>query len=128
MDAWQREIIELHEFFEGLFVGQVQSLDRAEQALHEAFTMVGPTGTRTDRSQVLAQLEAGINHADDLRIGIEQPALIAATDSLVVAEYIEVHERSGVRSGDRRSTVVFRVDPAGPNGLRWLRVHETFID
>ena len=128
MHAWNRAIVELHQFFEDLFLGRVESLNRAEQALDASFTMAGPHGTRTSRAEVLSQLEAGYNQTDELSIGIEQPLLIADDDKIIVAEYIEVHELPNGQRNRRRSTVVFRIDPEGPNGLRWLRVHETFID
>ncbi len=126
--AWQTEIIEPHEFFEQLFLGTTTSLDRADHALHGDFTMAGPHGTRSPRAQVMDQLEAGIGHSAELSIAVEGFELIAETDDLVVAEYIEVHRLSDDRTNRRRSTVVFRKEPDGPNGLRWLRVHETWVE
>lgn len=126
--AWETEIIELHEFFELLFLGTTDSLDRADQALAADFTMAGPSGTLSPRATVMSQLEAGIGHTSELSITVEGLQLLAETDDLVVAEYIEVHGLRDDRSNRRRSTVVFRKDPDGPNGLRWLRVQETWID
>ena len=126
--AWATEIIELHEFFEQLFLGTTDSLDRADRALAAEFTMAGPNGTLSPRATVMSQLKAGIGHSTELSIAVEGLELLVETDDLVVAEYIEVHGLRDDRSNRRRSTVVFRKDPDGPNGLRWLRVHETWID
>lgn len=128
MPAWETEIIELHEFFEQLFLGMTESLERADQALAPDFTMAGPDGSLSSRATVMSQLEAGIGHTPELSITIEGLGLLVETDDLVIAEYIEVHGLRDDRSNRRRSTVVFRKDPDGPNGLRWLRVQETWIN
>ena len=128
MDAWHQEIVELHDFFEELFLGTTESLARADRALADDFTMAGPHGTLSSRAEIRGQLEAGIGHTTDLEITIEEPQLVAETDDLLVAEYIEVHGLRDGRANRRRSTVVFRKDFDGPNGLRWLRVHETWIE
>jgi hypothetical protein len=44
----------------------------------------------------------------------------------VIATYVEHHQLRD-RANHRLATVVFRVDPEGSNGLRWLRVHETWV-
>jgi hypothetical protein len=125
---WQTEIIELHDFFEELFFGNTTSLDRAAAALADDFTMAGPYGAVTSRDQVMAQLESGIGHTSELAISVEGLQLILETEDVVVAEYVEVHSLRDDRSNQRRSTVVFRRDPDGPNGLRWVRVQETWIE
>ena len=127
-EPWHREIVELHEFFEELFLGTTDSLARADAALADEFTMAGPHGIVSPRETVMSQLEAGIAHTTELTILIEEPRLLCETDDLVVAEYVEVHQLREGRGNRRRTTVVFRKDPDGPNGLRWLRAHETWIE
>lgn len=127
MQGWEREIVELHEFFEGWFLGTRDDLDRVEVALAPQFTMAGPDGTVAARSETIAAIEAGFAHTESLRIRIEAPELIVETDELVVAEYVEVHELAD-RTNRRRTTVVFRRDATAPNGLQWLRAQETWID
>ena len=124
---WQREIDELHQCFEAWFLGSGGDLDRVERALGPSFTFVGPDGVRSDRSAVIAQIDGGRAHTDALVIRITDHRLITATDDVVVAEYIEHHDLAD-RSNHRRSTVVFDVDPDGPNGLRWRHVQETWCD
>ena len=123
---WRSEVDELHQFFQALFLAEVESTDRADDAFGPDFTFVGPDGARSGRNEVLAQLEAGRGHSSKLRIDIEGHRAIVETDAVIVAEYIEVHHfaEGGNR---RRTTVVFDVDPTGPNGVRWRHVHETFL-
>lgn len=127
MEPWHREIVELHELFEDYFLGKDDDLDRVEAALADEFTMAGPDGTVAGRAETIRAIRAGHAHTESLRIRIEAPQLIAETDELVVAEYIEVHDLVD-RTNRRRTTVVFRRDADGPNGLRWLRAQETWID
>lgn len=123
---WQREVDELHEFFQALFHGQIDSLDRADAGFGPDFTFVGPDGSLADRGQILQMLESGRGHSSQLRISVEAHRTIVETDALIVGEYIEVHEVSD-GGNRRRSTVVFDVDPEGPNGVRWRHVHETWL-
>lgn len=127
MDAWEREIVELHDFFEGYFLGTRDDLERCDAALDQDFTMAGPDGTVAGKVATMAAIEAGYQHTDLLRILVTQTRLIAESPELVVAEYVESHELAS-RRNHRRSSVTFRRDPQGPNGLRWVHVQETWID
>lgn len=123
---WAREIRDLHEFFEAWFLGTADSMQPMLDALVDDFTIVSPSGDVSDRVATIAAVESARAHTSSLRIRIRGDELLAATDELVVARYIESHDLVD-RSNDRRSTVVFRVDPRRPNGLRWLTVHETWL-
>ncbi len=127
MDNWHREIVELHDFFEAWFLGTADDHQRVEAALADDFTMVGPTGVSSDRDEVVQAIVDGRAHTDSLTIEIHEPELVFETEDLLIAEYIETHVLRDW-SNHRRSTVVFRQDADGPNGLRWLRVHESWID
>lgn len=125
---WRQEIEELHDEFEAWFLGAGDSLDRVEAALHPDFTFVGPHGDETDRQTTIDRIDAGRGHASDLTIATTDHGLVHATDEVVVARYVEGHDWADGRTNRRLSTVVFLVDPDGPNGLRWLRVHETWLE
>jgi len=124
---WQSEIDELHAFFQAYFLGQTDSLDRADAALADDFVIVSPDGRESDRAATMAALLAGHGHTESLVISTTSHELISESGDLVVASYVESHALS-TRSTHRKSTVVFVVDDARPNGLAWLRVHETWID
>ncbi len=125
---WRDEIIELHQAFETWFLGTGESLDRVEEALDPRFTFVGPDGSESDRAAIIEQIAAGRGHTNDLTITTSDHVLLEATAEVALARYVEIHNWPDGRSNRRLSTVVFRVDPTGPNGLRWLRVHETWLD
>jgi len=123
---WRQEIEELHDFFENYFRGTESSLERVEEALAPGFSIVGPDADESDRDQTLTALRVGQGRATDLRITTRDHRLILEDGNTVVAAYVEQHDSPSGQTL-RRSTVVFVVDVEGPNGLRWLRVHETWM-
>lgn len=128
MSDWETEVAELHACFEAYFLGTLpDDLSRVETALAPDFSMVGPHGNESNRSQVIAALKAGYNRTDSLTIGTSDYQLLHESDEFVIASYTESHDGQG-ESSHRRATVVFRRDVDGPNGLRWIRVHECFIE
>lgn len=124
---WQSEIDELHHFFEAYFLGTEDAIDRVEAALHPDFTIVGPTGVLNDRAATIEAIRAGHGHTTSLRISVLDHRLLLANDEIVLASYIERHDLAQAVN-ERLSTVAFVVDPSGPNGLRWLRVQETWLN
>lgn len=123
---WRDEIVELHEFFEAYFLGTESSLGRAESALAPEFTIVTPDGAESDRAGTLEMLRNGHAHATELSITTTDHRLIAGTDEVVVAGYVE-HHQFGHRENHRCSTVVFIADPGAPNGWSWRHVQETWL-
>ena len=126
MIRWSEEITELHEFFEDLFNGVVTSLDRVEVALAPDFTIVGPDGGESDRAATIAMLAAARN-SRQLDMSTTAHRLLHCSEEMIVASYIEHHH---VAEGDTRrlSTALFVPDSDAPNGVCWLRVHETWVD
>ena len=126
-NPWRTEIDELHAFFEAYFLGRIPKgeIARVEQALARDFTLVAPGGTELDRRATLAGIEGAHGSTETLDIAVTEHRLIASTDDHAVATYVESHHELD-RSTHRVTTVVFARDPDGPNGLRWLRVHETW--
>lgn len=134
MSDWLTEIEELHRHFEDYFLGKVDSLARADAVLGEEFTIVGPQGTTSSRSDTMQALEAAHNHATSLRITVTEPRLLFSQGDIVVASYVE-NQETPTNTSKRLSTVVFSTAPAtpgaigdsAPNNLVWRRVHETWI-
>ena len=124
---WREEIDELHQFFEGYFLGTESSLDRVDAVLSPTFTIVGPHGVESDRPETMQALADGHAHTASLRIATSDHRLLLAEGNVVVASYIEHHQLRD-RSNHRRSTVVFTIDEDAPNGLRWEHVHETWVE
>ena len=124
---WRTEIDDLHAFFEAYFLGTESSLSRLEHVLHPSFSMVGPRGEALDRAGTIAVVSNGHGHTSSLEISITDHRLLHETDDLLVASYIEHHQLTE-RSNHRLTTVLFAKTPESPNGVSWLRVHETWID
>jgi len=124
-----RETRELHEAFEAWFrPGAADAvLARIEAALAPGFVVVSPDGSQLARHELLALLRAARGcRGPGFRIAVEAAAPLHVAPPLVLLGYVE---RQRTESGEttRRSSALFRADPAGPNGLRWLAVHETWI-
>lgn len=128
MDAWHREIVELHDFFEAYFLGAlaIDAMDRLHAALASDFTIVGPDGRISTRAQTDAAIVQGHAHTQDLSISITDAELLSDDGGTIVARYVENHALAA-GSNHRLSTVVFVPDDAAPNGLRWKTVHETWL-
>jgi hypothetical protein len=131
VEGWLQEVEALHRFFEewigGTDAPSGAGLDRFEGALAEGFAYVTTSGTLLDRDAIIAFVREARGAQPGLRIGIEQPRLLHACEHHVVAVYQEWQEAGEERSG-RASTVVFERDTSAANGVRWLHVHETWID
>jgi hypothetical protein len=127
MGTWSDEITELHDFFEAYFRGTETSLDRVEAVLAAPFSIVGPDGTESDRASTIAMLRAGHEEVRELDMSTSDHRLLLDSGDALVATYVEHHH---LDAGDtrRHSTVVFTRDASTPNGVKWLRVHETWIE
>lgn len=128
MEAWHQEIVELHEFFEGYFLGAIGADDvgRLEAALTPEFTIVGPGGRESTRAQTVAAIREAHAHTSQLKVTITDARLLVALPDVVIARYVEHHEVAGT-TNERVSTVVFDRASDAPNGVRWRTVHETWL-
>lgn len=128
--AAETEIRELHAFFQAWFRAETPPTDdafaRFEGALAPGFEIVTPDGVTHDREAILDIVRRSRGADAQARIWIERPRLLAHDERLVVASYEEWQE-IGAEVRVRLSTAVFQRDGAGANGLRWLRVHETWL-
>ena len=122
---WEREIADLHRFFEQWFKGEVDSLDRVEAALDPGFTIVGPGGGVLERSEIIEIIARDRGQRPDLRISTTEHRLLDATDDRLVTAYVEEHHGPDGETR-RHSTAIFAIDEDAPNGVRWIRVHETW--
>lgn len=132
--AAAREIDALHVFFTTWLGGKGPRdpavLGRLEAALAPRFTMVTPEGKRLARPAIIGWIAAAHGArgtpADPFRIWITDIEILHLDPPHVLAGYVEHQHVQGTDTA-RRASVLFRADPAGPNGLRWLAVHETWL-
>lgn len=127
---WQKEIVELHEFFQGWLGGGLAPTDeefhRLEKVLAEGFTLITPDGRRLERDELLQGLRGSAGARAGLRIWVEKPHLHHEGKALLIASYQEWQMEKGSPRA-RVSTVIFRPRKALPNGVEWLHVHETWL-
>jgi hypothetical protein len=118
------EIRALHEWFDVRYggAGEPGDMDRMETVLAPGFTMVSPEGTAWSRREIIDAVLA--RHGCGPQITIESPRILWTEGPLTAAVYEEWHHTDAGSEG-RISTAVFRADPAMPNGVIWLHVHET---
>ena len=133
----EREIVGLHRFFEGWFNGRLPATDEAffrfESALGDGFEMVTPTGVVRDRAGVLAAVRGAhpgraVGEGEpNLSISIRNVRILRAWVGHVLVTYEEHQTRGGEALPTRISTALLDAHDAGPNGLRWIHLHETWI-
>lgn len=127
------EIVELHRFFTEWFTGVLPDTDATwsafENTLAPGFVLVSPDGMVLEREPLLASLrpmhgshgaEAGFN------IGIRNFTCRHVGTRSVIVTYEEWQTLHGEEKA-RISTAVFERNPAMPNRVRWLAVHETWL-
>jgi len=130
MTDYEREIVELHQFFEDWFIGRLENTDAAfarfAEAMGPGFHIVNPSGRLTARPALMAGLRNAYNTWDKGRIWIKNVQVRGQYDTISIVTY-EEWQAVGEAEGGRLSTVVFNADAKAVNGLLWLHVHETWL-
>ena len=130
MDNYEKEIIDLHQFFEDWFMGRVENTDatfaRFADVMAPTFHIVNPSGRLTARPALLQGLRSAHNTWTEGRIWIQNVQSRGQYDALSIVTY-EEWQAIGESQGGRLSTVVFQADDAAINGVSWLHVHETWL-
>lgn len=119
------EIEELHVEFERWFRGEIDSLDRVEQALADDFTLVPPGGVTVARPDLIMGLKRA-HGAVELSIDIRNPIVRWSGAQGLLVSY-EEWQRTSDKLNGRQSTVLFVPDVDAPNGLKWVHVQETWM-
>jgi hypothetical protein len=126
---WHKEIIDLHDFFHAWLGGTLPAEEavfaRLADATDPAFTLITPDGEAVARDKLIEQLRAAHGSRPNWRMWIANVELRAHAGELVVATYEEWHQ-TGDATTVRLCTAVFREQPAAPNGVVWVHVHETW--
>lgn len=127
-DRCQREVIELHAFFQAWFRGEAVAFDRVEAALDEGFTMISTRGVRRTREQLIESLAAshGQNRGDGFSIEIRGFQCHVVEWGLALVTYEEWQSLGDVRIG-RLSSALFKAVRETPCGAKWMHLHETRI-
>ena len=126
-----REIEELHAFFVAWFTGAipqtVTNFTRFTGVIASDFALISPGGALLERAALVAWIQNAYGSRAGFKIWIENFHLRRQLDGAAVVTYEEWQETAdGVTA--RLSTAVFLADAHTPNGVRWLHVHETWMD
>ena len=120
------EVADLHRFFEDWFRGRGErAIDEFSDRLDAGFTIVGPTGLKHDKAQIVRAVEERAG-SYDVAIATTQVILDHAVP-LLIGTYLEHQEFKG-ETTHRIATVTMAADESTPTGYRWLNVHETWIE
>ena len=132
INSVEREVIELHVFFESWFGGTVardgSEAGRLTACLAPEFELAGPKGTVATREEIVHGVASawGKDAAGGIRIRIKNVRCSELADGLWLAKYEEWQEVGGVDRG-RRSTAVMRRHDDAPLGIVWVHLHETWM-
>lgn len=123
---YDKEIKDLHQFFEDYFVGRIPSdaVVRFETALAQDFHLINADGSIVNRDEIIAMMHGGYKHRDNCKIWIENTQLRSKQGDIAIVSYEEWQTIDDITTS-RTSTVVFRDDATQENGLIWLHVHES---
>lgn len=132
-NPFECEIIELHQFFEHWFnarlPNQTQAFARFLQVMVPNFSIVAPSGRSIKLPELQAGLQAAYGQHPGVKIWVEKVEILQKLGDVTIVSYEEwqADSQSAVTAKGRISTAVFLAMPNTPNGLQWLRVHETWL-
>jgi hypothetical protein len=132
-DNFERDIVALHDFFEGWFRGELPRIDEAftevDRRLADGFTLVSPRGNVDEREPLLESIRGAYGaRGEGFRIWIEDVRVRQSRGDVHVVTYEEWQQEGGAEPTRRLSTAVFGDDDSAPNGLEWLHVHEVWLE
>lgn len=125
------EVLDLHRFFEA-WLGHAGTGDiaRLEAALAPGFQMIVPAGAVFAREAVIAMVAGGRGRkgsaAHPFTIRIDDATAIPLGPEHCLVRYIE-HQDCPDGPTARWSTALFRAAAAGPHGVVWLHLQETWL-
>ena len=123
----EREIRELHVFFESWYRGTIEDSDQAfsrvEGVLAPEFVLITSDGYTMPREQLLPLLRDEHARRPEIEMRVDQIQIRLVSGEIVLITYQE----HGVTESGARSTLitaVLRVKAGAPNGLEWVHIHE----
>ncbi|MEM9954746.1 MAG: hypothetical protein AAF846_24275 [Chloroflexota bacterium] len=126
MQNYEREIRDLHQFFQDYFLGLIQKTDitRFATCLADGFTIVFSNGNHLSRTAIIDAVRDGYGQHNNCHIWIENVQLRQHIHEVLIVTYEEWQTLNDVTT-KRTSTVTFLEDSSKPNDLAWLHVHES---
>ena len=130
----EKEVIDLHKFFEQWFKAEIENTDqvfsRLENALATDFELIVPSGEVIPRDKLLKQLRSGYGSRKDDResykLWIEEIEIRFKDSDICLVTYQEWAEVQGKQNA-RISSALFKISKNAVNEVEWVHVHETSI-
>ncbi len=127
---WQKEIEELHVFFENWLSGRLEPTQnnyrRFNDVADNKFNLISPNGVLQAGNDLLEDLYQAHGKRKDIKIWTKDKKLLFENSEILVVSYQEWQQEAAGDKG-RISTAVLIFDETKINGLRWLHVHETWL-
>lgn len=132
MDQIEKEIVDLHQFFQDWMTGTIEqnreNFNRVTETIGKGFYLVTPSGELIQRMQILDSIYKGSRSRADFRMWIENTKIRHTLGDVTVATYEEWQEWTATaKITARLTTVVFTQSSNAVNGVLWQAVHETWL-
>ncbi|MHA2290376.1 MAG: hypothetical protein ACXABG_16440 [Promethearchaeota archaeon] len=129
------EIKELHTFFQKWYNGEFYYsnliFQRLTTVLHPKFVLITPNGKKRNRKNLIQEIWESYGTRDlinnPMKIWIDNYEYHGEFNSIYIATYEEWQIINSEKVG-RLSTAIFRETSNNYNNLRWLHVHETWLE
>lgn len=125
----EKEIVELHEFFEGWFSGRLtgNEISVLDDVIHDEFVLITPHADQIDKSSLKEIISSNYGKIIDQKIWVENIRIRSIFDGVILATYNECQKKNNVETC-RLSSALFKKDPSTRNQIKWFHLHETFIE
>ena len=130
MENIEKEITELHQFFESWYRGKIenseQSFSRMADVLAAEFALVTPDGHVVEREQLLDLMRTEYATKPEIRIWVENCRLRFSDQNVFIA----IYEEHGINNNRERVsliTAVLRENQQQLNGLEWVHLSEVHL-
>jgi hypothetical protein len=131
-NIYHREITEFFQFFSEWFDGSSPNTDehyaRIINVIPKDSTYINPEGKLiAGESYFRDDIRKTHDSLPELKMSMKNFRLQWETDDLALVIFEEWSQASVAVPGARLCSVIFRKNPATPNGIEWLHVHETLL-
>lgn len=129
-DAIKTEIIEIHEFFQQWFRGEIaatpETFARLTDVLHPDFIHISDDGHLMERVPLVEAMHKGHGQLPGISLWVEKLRLCYELGDSVVVAY-EEWKQNGEDKVGMMSTAILRRQANRPHGIEWLYLHDTSI-
>ena len=125
----EKEIVELHQFFEGWFSGELSgdAISVLDNVIHDDFLLITPHTDQINKLSLVKIINSNHGKASDQKIWVENINVRSTFERVIIATYNECQRINNVETC-RISSAIFREDENARNRIKWLHLHETFIE